>query len=101
MLQNTTYIGKVKFANKENDGQHEPIIERNALAPTVPRPQLHNVTVGHSSNVVGHGARQALSGNLCLVIQGHQCGLGDELSKEFDDYLFSARMFLILSRRVV
>jgi site-specific DNA recombinase len=29
MLQNTTYIGKVKFANKENDGQHEPIIERD------------------------------------------------------------------------
>ena len=29
MLQNTTYIGKVKFANKENDGQHEPIIEKD------------------------------------------------------------------------
>jgi site-specific DNA recombinase len=28
LLQNTTYIGKVKFANKENDGQHEPIIEK-------------------------------------------------------------------------
>jgi len=29
LLQNTTYLGKVKFANKENDGQHEPIVERD------------------------------------------------------------------------
>jgi site-specific DNA recombinase len=27
LLQNTTYIGKVKFANQETQGQHEPIIE--------------------------------------------------------------------------
>jgi site-specific DNA recombinase len=27
LLKNTTYIGKVKFANKESEGQHEPIIE--------------------------------------------------------------------------
>ncbi len=29
LLQNTTYLGKVKFADKESDGQHEPIIERD------------------------------------------------------------------------
>ena len=28
LLQNTTYIGKVKFANKETDGQHEPILDQ-------------------------------------------------------------------------
>ena len=28
LLQNTTYLGKVKFANKESDGQHEPIINQ-------------------------------------------------------------------------
>jgi site-specific DNA recombinase len=28
LLQNTTYIGKVKFANKESEGQHKPIIEK-------------------------------------------------------------------------
>jgi len=28
MLQNTTYIGKVKFANKETDGQHEALIDK-------------------------------------------------------------------------
>jgi hypothetical protein len=28
LLLNTTYLGKVKFANKETDGQHEPIIDR-------------------------------------------------------------------------
>jgi site-specific DNA recombinase len=28
LLQNTTYIGKVKFANKELDGKHNPIIEK-------------------------------------------------------------------------
>ena len=28
LLQNTTYIGKVKFANKETEGQHEPIIDQ-------------------------------------------------------------------------
>jgi site-specific DNA recombinase len=28
LLQNTTYIGKVKFANKENDGQHEALIDK-------------------------------------------------------------------------
>jgi site-specific DNA recombinase len=27
LLQNTTYIGKVKFANQETQGQHEPIID--------------------------------------------------------------------------
>jgi site-specific DNA recombinase len=29
LLSNSTYLGKVKFANKENQGQHEPIIERD------------------------------------------------------------------------
>ncbi len=29
LLQNTTYVGKVKFANKENDGQHESILDKN------------------------------------------------------------------------
>ena len=28
LLQNRTYIGKVKFANQETDGQHEPILEK-------------------------------------------------------------------------
>jgi hypothetical protein len=28
LLQNTTYLGKVKFANKETDGQHEPIVDK-------------------------------------------------------------------------
>jgi site-specific DNA recombinase len=28
LLKNTTYLGKVKFANHESDGQHEPIIEK-------------------------------------------------------------------------
>lgn len=28
LLQNTTYIGKVKFANKESEGQHNPILEK-------------------------------------------------------------------------
>jgi site-specific DNA recombinase len=28
LLHNTTYIGKVKFANKETDGQHQPMIEK-------------------------------------------------------------------------
>lgn len=28
LLQNTTYIGKVKFANKETEGQHQPIVEK-------------------------------------------------------------------------
>ena len=28
LLSNSTYIGKVKFANKENDGQHEPITDK-------------------------------------------------------------------------
>ncbi len=28
LLLNSTYIGKVKFANRENDGQHSPIIEK-------------------------------------------------------------------------
>jgi len=28
LLLNTTYRGKVKFANKESDGQHEPIIDK-------------------------------------------------------------------------
>ncbi|MEK6827364.1 MAG: recombinase family protein [Nanoarchaeota archaeon] len=28
LLRNTTYLGKVKFANKETDGQHEPLIEK-------------------------------------------------------------------------
>jgi hypothetical protein len=45
-------------------------------------PQLHNVAVGHAGNVVGHGARQALGGNLRLVVFGHQPGRpsgGEEL----------------------
>jgi len=29
MLQNTTYLGKVKFANKESKGQHQSIIEKD------------------------------------------------------------------------
>jgi site-specific DNA recombinase len=28
LLQNTTYIGKVKFANKESNGNHQPIISQ-------------------------------------------------------------------------
>lgn len=28
LLKNTTYLGKVKFANQETDGQHEPIIDK-------------------------------------------------------------------------
>ena len=28
LLKNTTYIGKVKFANKETEGQHPPILEK-------------------------------------------------------------------------
>jgi site-specific DNA recombinase len=28
LLQNTTYIGKVKFANKESEGQHQAMIEK-------------------------------------------------------------------------
>lgn len=28
LLLNTTYIGKVKFANKETEGQHQPILEK-------------------------------------------------------------------------
>ncbi len=28
LLQNTTYIGKVKFANKETNGQHQPMIDK-------------------------------------------------------------------------
>ena len=28
LLKNTTYLGKVKFANHESDGQHEPIIDK-------------------------------------------------------------------------
>lgn len=28
LLQNTTYIGKVKFANKESDGQHKPLVSK-------------------------------------------------------------------------
>lgn len=28
LLKNTTYLGKVKFANQESDGQHEPIIDQ-------------------------------------------------------------------------
>ena len=28
LLQNTTYIGKVKFANKESEGQHEPVLSK-------------------------------------------------------------------------
>jgi len=28
LLRNTTYIGKVKFANQETQGQHQPIIEK-------------------------------------------------------------------------
>jgi hypothetical protein len=28
LLHNTTYLGKVKFANKESEGQHESIIEK-------------------------------------------------------------------------
>jgi len=28
LLHNTTYLGKVKFANKESDGQHESMIEK-------------------------------------------------------------------------
>lgn len=28
LLSNTTYLGKVKFANQESDGQHEPIIDK-------------------------------------------------------------------------
>jgi len=29
LLSNSTYLGKVKFANQESQGQHEPIIERD------------------------------------------------------------------------
>ncbi|HTY43866.1 MAG TPA: recombinase family protein [Patescibacteria group bacterium] len=29
LLSNSTYIGKVKFANKESEGQHKPILERD------------------------------------------------------------------------
>ena len=29
LLQNTTYLGKVKFAKKESEGQHNPIIEKD------------------------------------------------------------------------
>jgi len=29
LLSNSTYLGKVKFAHQENQGQHEPIIERD------------------------------------------------------------------------
>jgi hypothetical protein len=28
LLKNTTYVGKVKFAKKESDGQHEPIVDK-------------------------------------------------------------------------
>ncbi len=28
LLKNTTYLGKVKFANNETEGQHEPIIDK-------------------------------------------------------------------------
>ena len=28
LLSNTTYLGKVKFANHETDGQHEPLIDK-------------------------------------------------------------------------
>jgi site-specific DNA recombinase len=28
LLQNTTYLGKVRFANKESDGNHSPIIDK-------------------------------------------------------------------------
>lgn len=28
LLSNTTYLGKVKFANQESNGQHKPIIEQ-------------------------------------------------------------------------
>ncbi|MFA5071451.1 MAG: HNH endonuclease [Candidatus Pacearchaeota archaeon] len=28
LLKNTTYLGKVKFANKESKGQHEPIVDK-------------------------------------------------------------------------
>ena len=31
LLLNTTYIGKVKFANKESEGQHKPIIEKDTF----------------------------------------------------------------------
>ena len=27
LLQNTTYLGKVKFAGQESEGQHKPILE--------------------------------------------------------------------------
>ncbi len=29
LLINTTYLGRVKFAKKESEGQHEPIIDKN------------------------------------------------------------------------
>lgn len=32
LLLNTTYLGKVKFANKESQGQHEPIIEQDIFS---------------------------------------------------------------------
>ncbi len=28
LLSNTTYLGKVKFANHETEGQHEPLIDK-------------------------------------------------------------------------
>lgn len=28
LLQNTTYLGKVKFANKESEGQHKPVLSK-------------------------------------------------------------------------
>ena len=31
LLKNTTYIGKVKFANKETDGQHKPIMDKQVF----------------------------------------------------------------------
>ncbi len=29
LLQNTTYIGKVKFANRESEGKHKPLLEKD------------------------------------------------------------------------
>ena len=28
LLQNTTYIGKVKFGEQETEGQHQPLIDK-------------------------------------------------------------------------
>ena len=64
-------------------------------------PELLDIVVGHAGNVVRDGAREALGGDLCLVVSGHEAGIGHESREEFFDDVVGVAVRFFHSRGVI